>query len=1349
LNFLNEDIRRPMAHLTSMASHWVPRLRRLRRRIAPDGSAGHRLLQRVMNRRRASARARVPDGPPQITLLLVVEKADAATVGNTVASVLEQTEGRWQLLLIGDAPVSPAADVPADPRIERCAAGDAGRAGALNAGLDRARGEFVAVLDAGDQLVPEALDTMVSEARRLHADVAYSDEATLQDAGPPSHLFAKPDWSPELLLSFPYTGRLCLLRREMVRSLGGWNSRTAAAEDYALVLAAARRGAVIRRVDRTLYRRWQTHITQICGTPAALDARRAAVAEHLAARGAAAQVVPDAGPGKLRVRWPIAQPPLVSIVIATRDRIGLLDQCIQSIVSRTQYPRYEIVIVDNDSGEEASAKYFAQTPHRVVCAPGPFNFPAINNAGARAARGDYLLFLNNDTEVVAPDWLEAMLEWGQLPEIGCVGAKLLFADGRIQHAGVTLHDGSAFHPGYGQRPGDTTWTESEVVRNFSAVTAACLLVRRSLFEEVGGFDESFPVAYNDVVLCVRVMAKGLRNLYTPYAVLYHHESSSRPPGVKISENEHLQAVVGQLLWIDPYCPADQRSAPSRPDLLERASSRARNRLGRVIARATAVLSSLGSRRTTLRSAEIAPAPSADNQAAAQEATAVRWLDSVEINEYRRIALFMHPVARRTFRVTVPKRGRFLAWAALMPDVWTKNSGGVRFRVTVQVDGHAFRSASWVVDPGGRPSHRRWRSVSVSLSGAAGREVDLTLETTLPEGAAPGYAWAIWGDPVILERKTIGEVVRRQASVVRAIGLKAAVRRYGRLLRGHPVDSAHYDSWFRQHRDAGRDADRIRQSIDAFTWRPRVSFITPVYNTDPRWLRRLVDSVKAQTYHEWELCLADDGSTREGVSGLLDAVEREDARIKVVRLPQNAGISAASNAALAAATGEFVALVDHDDELAPDALFEVASLLNAHRDADVVYTDEDKLEFDGTHVEPYFKPDWSPEYLQSTMYIGHMTVYRRALVTGVGGFRPEFDGSQDYDLALRVTAQTDRVHHIAKILYHWRKIPGSAAGDTTAKLWALNAARRALQDHVSKLSIPAAVEDQPGNGFWRVRYAIVGNPLVTVVIPTDGRVVQGPGGSRDLLLQCLRSIVERTTYTNYELLVVDNGRLSPHVLDLLSDVPHRRLVYEMTTPFNFAAKVNFAARHARGDHLLLLNDDTEVITGEWMTAMLEFSQQPQIGAVGGKLFYPDGRIQHVGVVLGIGGGACHVLAGQAGNSPGYFGSALVIRNYSAVTGACCMTRRAVFEEVGGFDERFALDFNDVDYCLRVRARGYRIVGTPFAQLYHFEGASFGSREHVVNPAEIKALSERWSTVIEADPYYNPNLTRSGLDYSLRL
>ena len=332
----------------------------------------------------------------------------------------------------------------------------------------------------------------------------------------------------------------------------------------------------------------------------------------------------------------------------------------------------------------------------------------------------------------------------------------------------------------------------------------------------------------------------------------------------------------------------------------------------------------------------------------------------------------------------------------------------------------------------------------------------------------------------------------------------------------------YETWFQQH--ARRSGDDGRQ-LGELRYRPRISVITPVFNTDPRWLRRCVESVRQQIYPDWQHCLADDGSTKPETVDTLRELERIDTRVKVVRLAKNSGISAASNAALGAATGDFVALLDHDDELEPDALLEVVKLLNDHPDADLIYTDEDKLEIDGTHVEPYFKPDWSPEYLRSTMYIGHLGVYRRALIERVGGFRSAFDGSQDYDLALRATECTSRVFHIPRVLYHWRKIPGSAAGEQGAKPWGLDAAKRALVDHVSRLPSPATVEDQPGNGLWRVRYEILGDPLVSVVIPTDGRIVSSADGRRDLLLTCLKSIVNRTTYQRYELLVVDNGRLS--------------------------------------------------------------------------------------------------------------------------------------------------------------------------------------------------------------------------------
>jgi GT2 family glycosyltransferase len=711
---------------------------------------------------------------------------------------------------------------------------------------------------------------------------------------------------------------------------------------------------------------------------------------------------------------------------------------------------------------------------------------------------------------------------------------------------------------------------------------------------------------------------------------------------------------------------------------------------------------------------------------------------------------MHPIASRTFLVTVPPRGRFHAWLALQPEVWDKNKTGATFRVTVAAANGTPRTREWTINPHRIARHRRWVPVSLPLSRFAGQQVELTLATKLPPGGKPADAWALWGDPAIMERRSMRTVIEKEWHLLRDLGVKGALTRYDHLLRGQGTHlDIVYDAWIQQRLRAASEPTHIEAVLRSLKRQPRISVITPVYNTEPIWLRRAVASVRAQTYPHWQLCLADDGSTRADTCETLDEVEALDRRIAVVRNARNGGISAASNAALDRATGEFVALLDHDDELAPNALLEVARVLDAHPDADVVYSDEDKLEMDGRHVEPFFKPDWSPDYLRSSMYIGHLTVYRRSIVEEAGRFRTEFDGSQDYDLALRVTERTDRIHHIPRVLYHWRKIPGSAAGQVDAKPWGINAARRALRDHVGRLPIPATVHEDPGNGLWRVKYEIVGEPLVSIIIPTAGRITRIGGRIRDMPLTCIRSIVERTAYRNYELLLVDDGWLSSELLQYLETVPHRRIVYAPPASFNFAAKINFSCRHASGEHLLLLNDDTEVISGEWLTAMLEFSQQRDIGAVGAKLLYPDGSLQHVGVVLGIGGGACHVLNGQPANSAGYFGSALVIRNYSAVTAACCMTRRDVFEELGGFDERFATDFNDVDYCLRVRAHGYRIVSTPFAQLYHYEGASFGSREHVVNPAEVSALSERWGSVIAADPFYNVNLTRSSLDYRLRL
>ncbi|HUE96334.1 MAG TPA: glycosyltransferase, partial [Longimicrobiaceae bacterium] len=428
-------------------------------------------------------------------------------------------------------------------------------------------------------------------------------------------------------------------------------------------------------------------------------------------------------------------------------------------------------------------------------------------------------------------------------------------------------------------------------------------------------------------------------------------------------------------------------------------------------------------------------------------------------------------------------------------------------------------------------------------------------------------------------------------------------------------------------------------------------------------------------------------------------------------------------------------------------FQVARWINARPDADVVYSDEDKLDLAGVRCDPYFKPDWSPEHFLACMYTCHLMVVRRRLVDEIGGFRRGYEGAQDYDLLLRLMERTLRIDHIPRILYHWRKVPQSTASAGQAKPWALDAGRLALEDYARRHGLEADVTPGPALGLYRVRRAIRGTPLVSIVIPTAGRRREVNGRQVDLLAAGIRSVARRTSWPHYEIVIVaDYAGVQPTTMDALEGVRHRVVISEFEGPFNFSRKINLGVCRAEGEHVVLFNDDLEVIGGEWLSALLEFSQDAAIGAVGARLLYPDGRLQHVGMVLGVNGVAAHAFHQHPGSSAGYASSAVSIRNYSAVTAACLMSRRAVFDEVGGFDEAFPIDFNDVDYCLRIRRAGYRIVFTPHAELYHHESASFGARTQ--DPAGTEEMRRRWADVLDRDPYYNPNLTRDFPDYRIR-
>ena len=517
--------------------------------------------------------------------------------------------------------------------------------------------------------------------------------------------------------------------------------------------------------------------------------------------------------------------------------------------------------------------------------------------------------------------------------------------------------------------------------------------------------------------------------------------------------------------------------------------------------------------------------------------------------------------------------------------------------------------------------------------------------------------------------------------------------------------------------------------------PRFSVVTPVYNTPAAVLWAMLESVHTQTFADWELCLVDDRSTEPHVREMLERAERDDPRVRVRFREENGGIVAASNDALEMAQGEFIALLDHDDELHPDALALVHEALLGNPEADYVYTDEDKIDLAGHHSGPFFKPDWSPERMRTQMYTCHLSVMRRSLVEEVGGFDAEFEGSQDWDLVLKVTERARAVLHVPRILYHWRMIETSAAGGD-AKPWAFEAGKRAVQAHCERIGLRARVEqDTADPGVYHLEPELTEQPLVSIVIPTRGSVREVRYEPVVLVEHCVRSIVERSTYENYEILVVVDAETPANVTQALREIGGERLqLIPYERPFNFSAKINVGAVRSRGEHLLLLNDDMEVTTPNWLERMVMYSSLPEVGAVGGRLLWEDGRLQHV-VVRFDGGLPGHLYRGYAGDFKGYANDVRVAQNCLAVTGACLMTRRELFEEVGGLSNTLPVNYNDIDYCLKQYSRGRRVVYDPDLVLHHFESSS---RSTEVEEWEKERLLGRWLPLTAVDPFSNPNM-----------
>ena len=575
--------------------------------------------------------------------------------------------------------------------------------------------------------------------------------------------------------------------------------------------------------------------------------------------------------------------------------------------------------------------------------------------------------------------------------------------------------------------------------------------------------------------------------------------------------------------------------------------------------------------------------------------------------------------------------------------------------------------------------------------------------------------------------------------------------YCGMFESRELGQVSYASWIERVEQPSlpSPAEQLHQ-VRSWSWQPTFSIVLPTFNTDPDHLRACLQSVLEQTYPHWELCIADDASTLPHVRSMLTEFAAQDQRIQIVLRGRNGHIAAASNSALALASGEFVAFLDHDDTLAPHALFSVARALQRQPQAQLVYSDEDKLDESGKRCEPFFKPDWSPDLLYSQNYVAHLCVYQRSLLQQVGGFRAGFDGSQDYDLLLRCLkhiSSVSNIVHVPQVLYHWRKAEGSTADGHGQKSYAAISAHRALQEHFNS-ECPGTQVETLLPGLYRHRWPLPHPaPLVSLIIPTrDGY---------EHLKTCIDSILAKTTYSHYEILLVDNQSSCAKTLVYMEALhndagPVRRLHFDHA--FNYSAINNFAAREARGSILGLINNDVEVISPDWLTEMVSHALRPDVGCVGAKLYYPDNTVQHAGVVLGVGGVAGHSHKYMPASADGYFGRLRITHNVSAVTGAALVMRKDLFHAVGELDAAgLHVAFNDVDLCLKVRALGLRNVFTPFAELYHHESKSRGVDETPEKQQrfarECALMNSRWGALLHNDPYYNPNLSLQREDYAL--
>ena len=601
-------------------------------------------------------------------------------------------------------------------------------------------------------------------------------------------------------------------------------------------------------------------------------------------------------------------------------------------------------------------------------------------------------------------------------------------------------------------------------------------------------------------------------------------------------------------------------------------------------------------------------------------------------------------------------------------------------------------------------------------------------------------------------KIVGEKVglyyKKGMRYIRIYGMSGFTKKLIKKAEEYKNRPYPYVKWLSENTPGENILEQQRKK--KFAYSPLISIVIPLYNTPLQYLEELLDSVTGQTYGNFQLCLAD-GSDNDRAENFISENYGSDSRIRYKRLEKNDGISENTNRAIEMATGDFVMFSDHDDTLAPNALFEIVKTINDYPGTDVVYTDEDKVTMDGGHYfDPHFKPDFNLDMLRCNNYICHIFVVKREILEKVGMLRKEFDGAQDYDFILRCCEQAQNIRHVPKILYHWRNHPASTAGNPESKMYAYEAGRAAVQAHYDRLGIQAKVSMTENWGRYRTELALTGRPLISILIPNKDH--------QEDLERCITSIYNKSTYKNFEIIIIENNSTSEeifHYYRQLEKQYENLRILEWKKQFNYSEINNFGAEAANGDYLLLLNNDIEVITENWMEEMLSYCQREDVGIVGAKLLYPNDKIQHAGVIIGMGPSrtAGHIFYNFPRDQFVYAGRTQTTQDLSAVTAACMMTKKSLYTRLHGLDEKFLVAFNDIDYCLRMRELGKLVVYNAYVEMYHYESQTRGSDKNSENKKrfseEVKIFKKRWGEILKkGDPYYNPNLSLSRSDCSLR-